>query len=221
MAVLLEYERRQRLSRFFITGCFVVSLASTIAAVTLYRAAAAPRAIANYADCWKKAEQFTLPPEKVAWEGDPASAAKLRADDRQYISTQSSAASPAALALPFDITFVTGYACDSLFLHKLTTSSGVSKLVGLSVNDRISRADEPYQISIWYQIFLNNPGNSVGPITCYDRFPKGSAAITFFAGQPDPNDAAHFTVRVIVNGEEQILGGRLQDDGKLIMTRER
>lgn len=42
--------------------------------------------------------------------------------------------------------------------------------------------------------------------------------IRFFAGQPDPNDPSHFTIRYVMNGNEGIIDGNLQPDGKTVVV---
>ncbi|HET6251394.1 MAG TPA: hypothetical protein VFE47_27160 [Tepidisphaeraceae bacterium] len=40
--------------------------------------------------------------------------------------------------------------------------------------------------------------------------------IRFFAGQSDPNDPTHFTIRYVMNGTEGFIDGNLQADGKTV-----
>jgi hypothetical protein len=39
-----------------------------------------------------------------------------------------------------------------------------------------------------------------------------------FAGQPDPNDPAHFTIRYRIWGQEDVLDGRLLDNDRVTLT---
>ena len=38
-----------------------------------------------------------------------------------------------------------------------------------------------------------------------------------FAGQPDPADASHFTIRYQLWGQEDIIDGKLQDDDRVTL----
>ena len=44
--------------------------------------------------------------------------------------------------------------------------------------------------------------------------------LRFFAGQPDPDDASHFTIRYQADGREGVIDGWMQDDGLHLRARE-
>ena len=49
-----------------------------------------------------------------------------------------------------------------------------------------------------------------------DRQPKD--VIRMFAGQSDPQDPTHFTIRYLLNGTEGFIDGNLQADGKTVVV---
>jgi hypothetical protein len=47
---------------------------------------------------------------------------------------------------------------------------------------------------------------------------KVPLAVRIYAGQPDPNDPSHFTIRYQMWGKEDILDGRLGNDDQVTLT---
>ena len=50
------------------------------------------------------------------------------------------------------------------------------------------------------------------------RTPRHPPLVRVFAGQPDPSDRAHFTIRYQMWGQEDVLDGRLRDDDQITLT---
>jgi hypothetical protein len=64
--------------------------------------------------------------------------------------------------------------------------------------------------------FLSAPGTVPRIWSDYvssDGWPIDQSKVTLYFGQPDPNDAARFTIRYVVGEQSGLLAGRLNDDG--------
>jgi hypothetical protein len=49
-------------------------------------------------------------------------------------------------------------------------------------------------------------------------FPPHPPNVRIFAGQPDPGDPSHFTIRYQMWGQEDIVDGRLDDHERITLT---
>jgi hypothetical protein len=61
---------------------------------------------------------------------------------------------------------------------------------------------------------MQEPSDSIDPKTKFIVVPQ--AAIVH-AGQPDPADGSHFTLRLVIKSHEQILDGWLRDDERVVI----
>jgi hypothetical protein len=48
-------------------------------------------------------------------------------------------------------------------------------------------------------------------------WPRKPPLVRIFAGQPDPNDPGHFTIRYRMWGQEDVLDGRLLDNDQVTL----
>lgn len=96
-----------------------------------------------------------------------------------------------------------------LFLHERMTPSGERRLVSLSIalNPTISLYTATYRPT-WHGLQRVRR----------DRFLEGAfqgRVNRIFAGQADPADPTHFTIRYEAEGQQRVLDGWLQDDDSL------
>jgi hypothetical protein len=104
-----------------------------------------------------------------------------------------------------------------LFMHERRTRSGHRSLVLVrrttpAIRDSI---DLPVSYVLWT---VDLDGRHIDWNVAIEVLPhpfspeKDSAHLKFFAGQPDPNDESHFTIRYEVDGRTGIIDGVLRDD---------
>jgi hypothetical protein len=64
------------------------------------------------------------------------------------------------------------------------------------------------------------PGWTAHPmmIDVLSSFPRHPPLVRMFAGQVDPDDASHFTIRYQMWGKEDVLDGRLDDSDRFTLT---
>jgi hypothetical protein len=55
-------------------------------------------------------------------------------------------------------------------------------------------------------------------IDVMSSWPRLPPLVRMYAGQPDPADASHFTIRYQMWGQEDVLDGRLKDDDSVTLT---
>lgn len=109
-----------------------------------------------------------------------------------------------------------------LFLHERTSSFGIRRLVivqryGLDELTQMHRISDGIEV----HATLLDPGGLSGDVQWAPKRGYGLARsglvnrhrLRFYAGQPDPADAAAFSIRYEMGGEEGFLDGRLDDDG--------
>ena len=101
-----------------------------------------------------------------------------------------------------------------LFLHKLTAPDGIDHLICVTFEGW-----EGY--GYWQILFDESHHNFAGRGSCqgasgvYLPARLSPGTLTFFAGQPDPADASHFTVGYSVDGQSGIIDGWLKNDREL------
>jgi hypothetical protein len=108
----------------------------------------------------------------------------------------------------------------TVFLHERVAPNGNRRLVAV---DAIEFADPVFQ-AVFPSARVIIPGDTV-------RAPREALSTTFtpnfvqdldgviYAGQPDPTDPSHFTIRCVENGAEQVVDGWLRDDDSLLLER--
>jgi hypothetical protein len=189
--------------------------------------------------------QFSLSPDTVVYEEDRSGAAALLAGNPKYYryplqrrSGPRAAPSPATAAA-LDVPDWNKLASVLSRLHWRLTNAAV-----IFLHERISPAGHRRLVCVRYgpqgdtfaaqfvqdfncDTFAVTPGTwSQPPIYAlqgwgYDilvGWPRKPPLVGIFAGQPDPNDAAHFTIRYRMWGQEDVLDGRLLDNDRVRLT---
>ena len=181
---------------------------------------------------------YTAPPDQVVYEEDPAAAAKLLANRLDYqpcrwdMWAPASAKMPAPAAariLPAYQSFESlnsrrmavpgGTAYEAiLFLHERTTPTGERRLVKVNLMAApfsfwacVSEGDR-YESQRWAQ--ANRSQGLVEPFDTRPRhvgapWPLNPPQLHIYAGQPDPADGSHFTIRYQIWGQEDVMDGYL------------
>jgi hypothetical protein len=174
--------------------------------------------------------RYAAPGERVIYESDPGAGAALRAADRHYQLVTPRWVSKL-------VTSATGHVPDCwtrfggagpgfptatgpvLFLHELRTPSGQRRLVAITAafppNELpkfISGYDVEAQIiepGTWKLAPQNQTGGI--PLSVLSGIPPTPPHVRVLAGQPDPADPSHFTVRFEVDGVAHVADGWLRD----------
>jgi len=126
--------------------------------------------------------------------------------------------------------FVWGFGSRStatIFLHERTSSGGHRRLVCVSYAPERYRTFQPaFFPGMNYYASVALPATWSQPITVARcKYWGGSMRsgwpppplVRVYAGQPDPNDPAHFTIRYQMWGQEDVLDGRLTDDDQITL----
>jgi hypothetical protein len=189
--------------------------------------------------------QFSLSPDTVVYEEDPTEAAALLAGNPEYHpyplqrrSSMQAAVSPATAAA-FGVsewnklTLVLSRSYSPLinpaviFLHERISPAGHRRLVCVRYGPQGDTFSAQFVQSLNCDTFTVIPGTwSQPPIytpqgwefDVLTGWPRKPPLVRIFAGQPDPNDPAHFTIRYRIWGQEDVLDGRLLDNDQVTLT---
>jgi hypothetical protein len=113
-----------------------------------------------------------------------------------------------------------------LFLHERTSSAGNRRLVCLRyyaetysftpsfIND-YNCDTQVYALATLTA--APSPANQSMSVDVISGFPRHPPRVRIYAGQIDPNDAAHFTIRYEMWGKSDILDGRLNNDDSVTL----
>jgi hypothetical protein len=185
---------------------------------------------------WRnQAFSYSLPPDTVVFESDAAASAQLLKGSGYSPVTLGVGPSPgAARDLPaFRRLLSSGMNIEPgpyapLFLHRLTTRGGQSRIVAIDftveqfpVPDKV--IDPP--VSLVASIFLPDTKISDDEVTfrweamqrpftaeCYGFWTAlNDRSLRFYAGQPDPADPSHFTIAYSAHGQRGAIDGWAQD----------
>jgi hypothetical protein len=173
---------------------------------------------------------YAAPADQLVYESDPLAGSALRAADRhyQFIPTGWGAPrKPVATGYLPDCWTRFGKASPGfaiatqpvLFLHELKTRSGQPRLVA------VAGAFNPTELPLFIsghdvQVLTIEPGtwktlpqNRTGGIalSVLSGPQPQPPHLRIYAGQPDPADPSHFTIRYEVDGVEHIVDGWLRD----------
>jgi hypothetical protein len=99
------------------------------------------------------------------------------------------------------------------FLHERQSKKGECKLIS------IEQGPEGDVDNFWVSVFsprFDQRGQGTG--MAYGTIVHPGGDLRVYAGQPDPNDPAHFTIRYTSNGEAGTIDGRLDADGNVSLT---
>jgi hypothetical protein len=114
-----------------------------------------------------------------------------------------------------------------LFMHECRSPGGHRRLVVInycpdtnSFTPWFFEGDsyDPYVVSpASLTAQLQSLGKGSG-VDVRSTWPGTPPLVRMFAGQPDPGDPAHFTIRYQMWGQEDVLDGRLMDDDSVTLT---
>jgi hypothetical protein len=114
-----------------------------------------------------------------------------------------------------------------IFLHELVSPAGHRRLVCVSYAPDTPTFQPAFIAGFDYDTCSAAPATWTRPIIPAPRsyfidvlsgYPRHPPLVRVYAGQPDPNDPVHFTVRYQIWGQEDVLDGRLQDDDEVTLT---
>jgi hypothetical protein len=190
--------------------------------------------------------QFSPVADTVVYEEDPTAAAALLAGNPKYHPyplqrrTSSQAAASPATAAALDVsdwnklTTVLSRLYSPLikpgviFLHERISPAGHRRLVCVRYRPQGNTFSAQFIQGLNCDTFTVIPGTwSQPPIYrlqwtfAWDVetvWPRKPPLVRIFAGQPDPNDPAHFTIRYRMWGQEDVLDGRLLDNDRVTLT---
>ncbi len=176
--------------------------------------------------------RYTAPPDQVVYEEDPQAAHKL-ATLPGYVFNPVPSPSMGVPGPPYT-SFAPkcweNFAAASglgggprvVFLHELRSKTGIRRLV--QVERGIPSLPFPQPLGLWCTLIepaglRSSPRQAGFDVVIYSG--PGTAALPtsplrLYAGQPDPADAAHFTINYAINNIPGILDGRMNDDGTRI-----
>jgi hypothetical protein len=183
---------------------------------------------------------FSLPPDQVVYDEGP-NAMALAAKGGEYLRCQfppvrnnSPIVAPAAIFVPgcwehfgAHLPFYSGGGA-VLFLHEMISKSGVHRLVSIehSPNDHAQVFVPGYDVN--EQIFepgtvavAPKPVPMLFPYDVIEAFGNPPQALKIYAGQIDPADPSHFTIRYEMWGQTDVVDGRLDPTGNWIELKTR
>jgi hypothetical protein len=114
-----------------------------------------------------------------------------------------------------------------IFLHERISPAGHRRLLCVSYGPDPTTFQPEFIAGFDYDASAATPATLTKPpsfaqrayaidvLSAYVRTPP---LVRVYAGQPDPTDPAHFTIRYKIWGKEDTLDGRLQDDDQITLT---
>lgn len=168
----------------------------------------------------QKCLDYTAPPTQVVADDDPAHFDKLLKISKSY-QLQGGGEWPAYVACTPTVLkeFPEVSETDILFLGGRRSPAGHSRLIicyirGIGKNRNVyllTRSTVPATVGKWPTPVLQSGSLMLGDRTAQEH-------VQFFAGQVDPADASHFTIRYSLDGASHIIDGWLQDDDNVKLT---
>ena len=167
------------------------------------------------------------PADRIAYAEDPAIAQALITQKLEYVSITSPGGSMAAGRLPrcwsrFGRGLVTSGAV--LFVHERQSPSGERRLVVVSSDFNPRMSPPLFIIGYDLQVIALAPATWSRPmryvpqpirLSVTTSPPPIPPKLKIFAGQADPGDASHFTIRYEMYAQEGLLDGWLRDGGRI------
>jgi hypothetical protein len=106
----------------------------------------------------------------------------------------------------------------TLFLHERLCPNGSRRLIAVGLH--IGNHGE-----MFWKAYVFSRGTAISrPRLCgehYGSFGRGSDILydadVIYAGQPDASDASHFTLRLVIAGDERVLDGWLRDNDEVVI----
>ena len=199
----LDYapRRRRRITARVVSiaiSCVLVAVMVGLAGSWLMRVAPA-----RY---WQgRAMHLTMPADAVVWELNKPSPTAANVADRVYGR--------------IGRTWVDS---TCVFLHARGPSDGEERLVSLGISDVTFNGEYPRRSGFWNcAVYVPSwQGASKltvgGPCQFPPMFFRGQT-LRIFAGQPDPVDESHFTIRFERDGVEGFIDGYLKSDDSVVL----
>jgi len=122
---------------------------------------------------------------------------------------------------------VSGGAGGDVFLHERVSPAGHHRLVCVCYAPAANTFSASFIEGFDYAAFVSPPATWTTPFVPtqlsppYDvisGLPRVPPLVRMYAGQPDPADPAHFTIRYQMWGQEDTLDGQLKDDDQVTLT---
>jgi hypothetical protein len=161
---------------------------------------------------------FSLPPNTVVYEGEPTNAAQTAALApqcwRSFCDTNNShwVGGGRNTAVGFLGERISPAGHRRLICATLTPSRDVLPAFIMKI-DCIAVAATPATWTDTARLSMLGVGGVQLPI----QFAAQPPLIRIFAGQPDPKDASHFTIRFQIGGQEDVIDGWLRDSDSLTL----
>jgi len=201
--VELHYEQRRRYRSIARRVLILLSAGVLVWSLTLLvpRAVRTARAMYYQKQCLK----FSAPPNSVVFDSDQP---QINSAATSVFATHSAEMSRSALI--FDV----------VFLHQRSNGGG-QRLVMVSTNSPVGLLPNlAYQLHT--TVFEPTPLGSLHqikqtPSSILLFRVESETHVKLFAGQPDPADASHFTIRFERDGVEGIIDGYLKSDDTVIL----
>jgi hypothetical protein len=174
---------------------------------------------------------YTAPADQVVFDTDPARVAALATDPNFVVLRGAAFRKPPSEWSAFTISGPSPFAPPTgptalIFLHELRARNGIRRLV--SIERTVGTGASAYFISgydVSAQVIelagWRTPPRLIPEIWAIDVL-DGLAPhtdIRIFAGQLDPADPSHFTVRYEQQGHTETVDGNLDDAGHVTLTR--
>jgi hypothetical protein len=114
-----------------------------------------------------------------------------------------------------------------IFLHERISAAGHRRLVCVTYGPQADTFSAQFIHGLNCDTFTVTPGTRSRPpiytpqvwmIEVETGWPRKPPLVRIFAGRPDPNDPAHFTIRYRIWGQEDVLDGRLLDNELVTLT---
>ena len=171
----------------------------------------------------RQALDYRAPADQVVYDDDPSSAAQLL-HSPAYLNLSTSGPPRAALLADPWKRFYTTWSPPgridqaTLFLHERKNRRGETRLVAIETAP-LTSDNLPF---VRLNIIVVQPGTSFSApqdtsdtVQGLDALQLDSSAthLRWFAGQPDPEDASHFTIRYELDGRPGLVDGWLRDEG--------
>lgn len=216
----LPNQKRRRAMRRVATG--LAALLITILAIK-----SAPRAWRHVQILYwqQRAMTYSPPADQIVYDDDPAETSRVRASNPSVIAGDDGELFE--FAAPWDrlyqlISPPGRRANATLFLHELTNSNGERRLVVVELRPWTTfTLDGKSYISWTLDCVILAPGTlSRYPhedMPSLNReYPMGALSdgrsTRWYAGQADPHDPSHFTIRTVIGGKSATVDGWFRDD---------
>ena len=215
-APTLPNERRRRIIRRIALGL----IALILIVLAIKSAPAAWRHVQIL--YWQhRAMTYTAPADKVVYDDNPAEAAKLSvADHSLIIATEGEAFDfPKPWELFYSLVSPPGRKpAATVFLHELVNPNGDRRLIAIALKSL--EYPNGLRLECFQETVFEPGGLTRNPEEklIETRDPEGSAVLRYqhntkwYAGQPDPHDRSHFTIRGCRDGKPVTLNGWLRND---------